>query len=228
MFTIASNLGTVIEELEASKSEIAERLRALMEPSQWEEQLKEIARDVLGILAPEGHDTFNPILIDSITYFALDSGFIYEMSGTVGTFNPKDGLSNEQIDALAPGILKWVALYKDKSSMARKGHPAGDFYVGGRGREAGEMQSNETIANRLIAILKHEDQTPWLESTNSDGLLAFLKDNYPGQLGAISGLTSLGESRLSELILAVLDAWQEELGVAIQSALIAEVNKALD
>ncbi len=243
MIQIASNIESIIAGMKRSKQRILDAHRSVLEPDRWESLMKSVARDTLMLMVSGGEEAFIKPLVDSVIYaghtlfgvpcvsviyFAASNGFVYEMEGQSGMFNAKDGLTASQIDALAPGIFEWVATQKDKTSVARPGRPAGDFYVGGRGRSPGEMQSNSVIADRIIAILKHEDQTPWLESTNTDGLLAFLKEHYPEQLSSSSGLTSLGESRLSELILAVLDAWQEELGMAIQSALIAEVGKAID
>lgn len=232
MFNIVSNIEKVIADLSEAKAKIASAPSRLMRPEAYLPILRSSASTILNSLTLDVEKDAIPAMLATVVGYAEGSGMVFEMSAPTGAgsgmgIDPSKGLTDEQIDAMYPQIMEWVADYKDKTSER-------DTYAGGRGRSPGEWQTNEAIAARIAAVLKNDPQ-PWLRSgatshgvDNPDGLMAFMRDKHPEVFGKDSGLTALSESRASELILAVLSFWHDQLGAVLNTALIAEVNKALD
>ncbi len=224
MFKIKSNLDEVIADLERAQKAIETQLNpTILNPAIYLPLLIETARTTLEIIAlPEEHPII-PGLLESIMGAADAGGMIFTMEAGAGggggwDFGIPGGPDKDK--TLYDSILEWVADFKDKTFER-------DTYKGGRGRQPGEWHSNEKIAARIEAILQDKPEL-FMGSDNPDGLKAFLDARGSGGDGSEdsdkSGLTAESSSRSIALITAVLQSWEDVMGVKLQAVALETIT----
>jgi hypothetical protein len=212
MLSIATNIAEIIAELESAAAALQKDLiPAVMNPALYKPHLVTIAAAhcMEAGLSNETTEAF----VNTITGEGVLAGMEF-------TATAENGDGNESDKRTLPELIRdWVDEQKIKTSDK-------DAYAGGRGRSPGEMQSNEVIAQRVEAIyLNNPDIFIGAGNHSKSGLGEFLSNAGPGG-GEGSGLTGLPEERLTELLAAILTAWQETMGARVQDAALAEIDKA--
>lgn len=216
MIRIESNIDETIawfEKLEAEASQIPSLILA---PERYRPLLTQTATAVLlGIAENDSERELVPQIVATITALMVTKSTLeYTMSAG---FSGDATSSDEPAEISYDDVLKWVEEKKRKTSR--------DTYAGGRGRTAGEMQSNEVIAKRVFNIYR---ENPDLFSNpgegSQDGLLSWVASN--SEAGS-SGLTSPTEARASELVGAVLDYWSDAMIFRVEADAINALEEAL-
>lgn len=223
MLTISGleDVEALIAELEAAEKAIQTgNAKAVMQPALYMDELRLSASYVLSSIAiDDAERAAIPHLVESITGFSALGMMTFEMGGSaMAGASAQDPADPQKIKDL---IAQWVSEKKIKGGR--------DFYKGGRGRQAGEAISNEKIAARIAAIINkklpgHEE---FLNSKNPDGLMAYINSKLGSQENQSSALTSLNDSRLSELLTAVLDAWEALMGARVVEISLQQITQAL-
>jgi hypothetical protein len=222
VLSISSNLDQVIAELNATANDLESGLvKAVCNPKIYLADLKSSARSILDGLTTDGEKASVPVMVENIIGFVTSGGMSFQMTigsgeGSIAEIEPGD-VDLSRMAGLESDIRDWVTAEKEKTEK--------DFYKGGRGRAPGEAHSVDKITGRVIATMQHKPQA-WFGSKSSDGLLAHLKEQNPTGLDEALGLTALAPSRITVLVTAVLDFWEQRMGVRIVEVANAEIEKA--
>src|ERR1035441_750896 len=223
MLSIAANISEIIAELESAAATLQRDLiPSVMNPELYLPHLKSTAHTVLVGLMSEEENPAMEYIEATIMGAAVEFGMYFEASGGIGG-GGEPGEPTKEFDTSL--IEQWVAEQKEKTEDR-------DFYKGaGKGGRSthvkGDPIPNDVIADRIIAITNRDPNAFFRDGKHSEnGLADFLASHAGTGSGEGSGLTGLSEERLTELLAAVLNAWQETMGARVQDAALAEIDKA--
>lgn len=219
MIAISHNCDEVLSWLRGVGDKASTVPERVLEPGQYMPALVSTAERVLDSFTTSEEKALIPGLIATIQHWATQTSTAFEMHAVedLGQYQPGD-IGYNDLQPLEKEIADWVAQYKEKDER--------DLYTGGRTHTAGEAIPDDFIARRIMAIFGRDPQK-WLGSTNDKGLVPYLRQVAPDKFGQVFGLTPLGQTRISELLGKVLDAWFELMGVQVMDIALADIDSAL-
>ncbi len=223
MLRINHNIGEVLRWLDKVEDRLQTKtMPATLQPRFYLPDLQRVTRQVLGVIleTPEEREQIEPLSNAIVSWAPLwGMEFSLTASADLAALNPGD-IEPEQLALMAPEIAAWAEEYKRLDS--RRAADAAVLKDGDWGK----------MAKHLIAVIR-EDPAAWTkhlaELRDQPGLLQYLWQENPEGFAKAFGAAGAGISpeRLSNALVAVLDAWETLLGVRLVKQAAVEVNKAL-
>lgn len=200
---MSTNIKEAIGRLENARQRIPLNLSGMMQSAKFAARMRFIAGSILddSPMLTDDEKMAIPELLDTFMHATGEGGmkFTIQMIPVEKLIDfVDDGTDFLKMD-VQDALLQWVIEYKEKKGR--------DYYADGTPR------SDAEIARRVAFAIQYDD-TPWLNSTNPEGLRQMI------------GLTKLPSDKVSVLLREVLAAWTAYMRVTLPKLAAEEIRKS--